>query len=97
MQEEYLLKAIADMLDQKLASLNKRVDTVSEQINTLDERFNVLEEKVDVLDEKVTRDYDLVLEFYGRQQEVNCYLKGELKWLKYRMPRTRATQRTLRR
>lgn len=115
MQEEKLLKAIADMLDQKLEqkldqklqpvwqelnSLNKRVDTVSEQINTLDKRFHVLEEKVDiltkrvdvleekvdvltkrvdVLDEKVTRNYDLVLEFYGRQQEENCYLRDELK------------------
>ena len=67
MTDQELLQAMSDMLKPILAEMQE----AKEKLNEIDKR-------VDTIDKKVDRNYDLTLEFYGRQKEHNTEVSDTL-------------------
>ena len=88
MTDQELLQAMSDMLKpilaemqeakEKLNEIDKRVDTIEKRVDTIDKRVDTIDKKVDTIDKKVDRNYDLTLEFYGRQKEHNTEVSDTL-------------------
>ncbi len=89
MTDNELLKAMSDMMDQKLDEklqpITIRLDRVDERLDKMDDRFDKMDERLDKMDDRfdrlealVAQNYDKTLEFYAAQQEANTEMADRL-------------------
>lgn len=81
MTDQELLQAMSDMLKPILAEMQEakeKLNEIDKRVDTIDKKVDTTEKKVDTIDKKVDRNYDLTLEFYGRQKEHNTEVSDTL-------------------
>ena len=75
-QEDLL--AIGNLLEAKLAPIKTDVADLKDDVSTLKTDVAGLKDDVNELKETVHRNYDVTLEFYGKQQEFNTATQEKL-------------------
>ena len=55
MTEQELLQAIGQMMEEKLAPVNGRLDGIDKRLDGIDERLNGIDERLDGIDERLIR------------------------------------------
>ena len=84
MTEKNLLEQILSEVQgmkQSFGSLENRMDKMDERFDSIDLRLDKMDDRQDKIDQKIDRNYDAVMSFFSRQQEINTETSEKLNFI----------------
>lgn len=84
MTEKNLLEQILSEVQgmkQSFGSLENRMDKMENRLDKMDDRFDSIDLRLDKMDQKIDRNYDAVMSFFVKQQEINTETSTKLNFV----------------
>ena len=70
-----------DKMDDRFDSIDLRLDKMDDRFDSIDLRLDKMDDRQDKIDQKIDRNYDAVMSFFSRQQEINTETSEKLNFI----------------